>query len=81
MMEAYSPVQLKAKIDPNDKPISGHNQCLTCMCWVSSDNDSGVCKARAPQPTIISGDAADYNMAIPVTMAGDGCFHDYIPKR
>jgi hypothetical protein len=70
-MKGYMP------IDPEHHDMY---KCATCMCWISTNGEYGDCKAHAPSPSLIKGDALDFTVVLPVTMESDGCYHDYHAK-
>ena len=50
-------------------------KCKNCQKWDAQAYPSGFCKAKAPQPTVVKGDAKDtYIIVWPSTGADDWCW-------
>lgn len=53
--------------------------CKNCKCWEPKNNSSdGVCKARAPQTTIMKPTTDGLTLVRPSTVANDWCIHDFV---
>ena len=56
-------------------------KCKNCQCFEPKEKGGGTCKARAPEPQVVTSTVKVYVTVFPPVDLDSGCYHDFVEAK